>query len=659
MKFSLAATEYVQPALGATKTNLVIGAVGLLVLLWIAFLWARRLALSARLGQSWKHRRRRLSMLVMAELGVQIINLAFFIIPNAAFIATPCSRAFRWLIGATAGVRWTCWNTLFMLICIHAHNVNTWQPTESESKPPAGLKTESSAKRTETLVLDGPWMLHWTKLILWFVTFAVIIAAVTTTIKIDWVQTTDSCGDGGWQCKPTASIQAVFGLIIALAGAWFVLWLFLIYRGKWHLYGLPYADHKVANLFLRLQERSRWIFIVFFSLSLALLWYVRSDACASSIFSWLGLLPMQILATLNIGSWAYMMMPISADQETPVLQMRLQQFAWTRIQHEQVQRQREKGGHQEAPSGKPPPLFCMERAFAGLYWSGLVYDSHEAEQWQAKMAWGYELLGLEAHELIWEHRLDTKALLGWGPGGITVGFRGTASWRNALSDLQAWRIPHPPLRVPILITGHSLGGALGVLAAYDLAQAAAKQGLNVRLACYTYGAPRVGNHSFAADHEQVVPDSWSIVNDQDIVARRGKLWILYKRSGHRVIVNTRGDLIVRPSFAEANVQRIPGGGSIQQHYLASYQQALLAVCLAQFSAKRYQEGMQGVLALSLAARPLAVLFQQDFGLSSEDMAELARASESTPEKWRVRRKQMRTCSGAAETWRDAAAASLI
>ena len=46
---------------------------------------------------------------------------------------------------------------------------------------------------------------------------------------------------------------------------------------------------------------------------------------------------------------------------------------------------------------------------------------------------------------------------------------------------------------------------------------------------------------------------------QDIVARRGKFWLLYKRSGHRVIINMRGDLIVRPSFAEANVQRIPGG----------------------------------------------------------------------------------------------------
>ena len=48
------------------------------------------------------------------------------------------------------------------------------------------------------------------------------------------------------------------------------------------------------------------------------------------------------------------------------------------------------------------------------------------------------------------------------------------------------------------------------------------------------------------------------------------------------------------------------------------------MCLAQFSAKQYQEGMQGVLALSRAARPLAALFQQDFGRSPDDMAELAR-----------------------------------
>ena len=50
------------------------------------------------------------------------------------------------------------------------------------------------------------------------------------------------------------------------------------------------------------------------------------------------------------------------------------------------------------------------------------------------------------------------------------------------------------------------------------------------------------------------------MNDmQDLVARRGKMVIFFKRPGQRVIINSRGDLIVRPTFAEASVQRTPGG----------------------------------------------------------------------------------------------------
>ena len=39
---------------------------------------------------------------------------------------------------------------------------------------------------------------------------------------------------------------------------------------------------------------------------------------------------------------------------------------------------------------------------------------------------------------------------------------------------------------------------------------------------------------------------------QDAVARGGKLLWLYKRPGHRVMVNAYGDLIVRPPFFEAS-----------------------------------------------------------------------------------------------------------
>ena len=65
-----------------------------------------------------------------------------------------------------------------------------------------------------------------------------------------------------------------------------------------------------------------------------------------------------------------------------------------------------------------------------------------------------------------------------------------------------------------LAAGHSLGGALSELAAYDLAKAAEAAGLDLRLACYTIGGPRVGNHAFALDHAEVVPDTWNVINDQ-------------------------------------------------------------------------------------------------------------------------------------------------
>ena len=41
--------------------------------------------------------------------------------------------------------------------------------------------------------------------------------------------------------------------------------------------------------------------------------------------------------------------------------------------------------------------------------------------------------------------------------------------------------------------GHSLGGALALLAAYDIKETFKFQ----RLSVHTFGAPRVGNHAFA------------------------------------------------------------------------------------------------------------------------------------------------------------------
>ncbi len=54
---------------------------------------------------------------------------------------------------------------------------------------------------------------------------------------------------------------------------------------------------------------------------------------------------------------------------------------------------------------------------------------------------------------------------------------------------------------PCMHAGHSLGGALATLAAFDIRTAFGFKDLQV----YTYGAPRTGNHAFARCAAQTSP----------------------------------------------------------------------------------------------------------------------------------------------------------
>ena len=51
------------------------------------------------------------------------------------------------------------------------------------------------------------------------------------------------------------------------------------------------------------------------------------------------------------------------------------------------------------------------------------------------------LYGLEHSELFWEKALDTKLLMAWNKHTIVMAFRGTASFANALADLQVLTNP--------------------------------------------------------------------------------------------------------------------------------------------------------------------------------------------------------------------------
>ena len=61
---------------------------------------------------------------------------------------------------------------------------------------------------------------------------------------------------------------------------------------------------------------------------------------------------------------------------------------------------------------------------------------HQAEDAKEMLSKGYQLLQLEGHDVVVEQQHDTRALLAWGPQGILLSFRGTASFQNFVSDLR-------------------------------------------------------------------------------------------------------------------------------------------------------------------------------------------------------------------------------
>lgn len=148
----------------------------------------------------------------------------------------------------------------------------------------------------------------------------------------------------------------------------------------------------------------------------------------------------------------------------------------------------------------------------------------------------------------------------------------------------------------VILTGHSLGGALAELASYDIATMYSST-KKVHITCMTYGCPRPGNYAFANKFRQVVPDAWDVVQTSDIIARSGKFLFLYKHAANMVIVSTKGDLIVRPSYIEGFVQR-GAKRSIKDHLLTSYNKALVAIMKSQFTLKALQGGQRALLQFS-------------------------------------------------------------
>ena len=105
------------------------------------------------------------------------------------------------------------------------------------------------------------------------------------------------------------------------------------------------------------------------------------------------------------------------------------------------------------------------------------------------------------------------------------------SLQNAtLREIQRLRTAHPT--VPLVVTGHSLGGAVATLGSYIL-----HNDLKVPVdATYTYGSPRVGNQEFALAVHNRSGSEWRVTHHRDIVPHLPPdIWLLgFKHTAREV-----------------------------------------------------------------------------------------------------------------------------
>ncbi|KAL4450128.1 hypothetical protein ABPG77_010797 [Micractinium sp. CCAP 211/92] len=93
----------------------------------------------------------------------------------------------------------------------------------------------------------------------------------------------------------------------------------------------------------------------------------------------------------------------------------------------------------------------------------------------------------------------------------------------------------------LYLTGHSLGGALATLCAWDCAHRSWPTPVDLEV--WNYGCPRVGNRAFAEHYNQLVPSTWRVVNARDTVCTLPRL-MGYAHVGHAIQLEPDGSVQV-------------------------------------------------------------------------------------------------------------------
>mmetsp|Transcript_17213 Transcript_17213/g.69741 ORF Transcript_17213/g.69741 Transcript_17213/m.69741 type:complete len:642 (+) Transcript_17213:567-2492(+) len=105
--------------------------------------------------------------------------------------------------------------------------------------------------------------------------------------------------------------------------------------------------------------------------------------------------------------------------------------------------------------------------------------------------------------------------------------------------------------LPILVTGHSLGGALATLFAFDLVLDDSDVGK--RLSVTTFGSPKVGNNYFRRMYDDRVRSHWRVELAPDMITRLPLA--PYVHVGKQALITESNDLLLDPSHLDVHINQ--------------------------------------------------------------------------------------------------------
>jgi triacylglycerol lipase len=138
-------------------------------------------------------------------------------------------------------------------------------------------------------------------------------------------------------------------------------------------------------------------------------------------------------------------------------------------------------------------------------------------------------------------------------------------WPQIETEIQQIRYQFP--EIPLFLTGHSLGGALAILAAVQLQMCGHKLD-----SVYTFGCPRIGDRHFAMQYNRRLYDcTFRLVNHRDIVAQLPPTELGYTHIGQLIYFDSTGIRRISP-FPQDN--QFGWAESFDDHDLNAYKQNL-------------------------------------------------------------------------------------